>query len=392
LPFAEVVSAWRNSALSGRRREIDACPSLWESYLLSAKQQEAQQDVTEKEARDSMRWDRREGAAHIRGFNYQPTWGRCGIEIWLKYDGAEYRRQLERGKELFPVMNTVRIWLSWSAYKFDPKQTAANVAEAIGIISDLGMLVIPVLFTRWRGKPEFDPIDMAHIDAGPFEEVFGPFLDDVVRPQIGNPGVLAWDLCNEALQVARGVEHHGEKGYGAGYVFRRQLEWLNYTRDHIRQLDDRARTCLGYMPGQGFATPEMKEQFEALGDLLTPHIYEVPDWERAEKPEPLESFFREFVKDYVDDLDSRKVHKPIGSTEACWGALTDEQRAEHVRVTLTVLKEFGIGVLPHALWCSPVADLHPKEVGPVVWPGYMAFIDPDGSMRAGHGVYNDIMP
>jgi hypothetical protein len=284
----------------------------------------------------------------------------------------------------------VRIWLSWSAYKFDPEKTAQNVSEAIGIINDLELLVMPVLFTRWRGKPEYDPIDMAHIDAGPFEEVFGSFLDDVVKPQIGNPGILAWDLCNEALQVARGVEYHGEQGYGAEYVFRRQLEWLSSTRDHIRRLDDRAHTCLGTMPGQGFETRQMQEQFEALGDLLTPHIYEVPDWEQAGKEEPLEAYFRKFVKAYVDDLETRKIGKPIVSSEACWGAPTDQKRAEHVRVTLTVLKEFGIGVLPHALWCSPVADLHPKEIGPVVWPGYMAFINADGSRREGHEVYNQI--
>lgn len=347
--------------------------------------------MTAKEALEKIQWDQRTGAAHIRGFNYQPTWGRNGIEIWLKYNADEYRRQLERGKELYPVMNSVRIWLSWSAYKFDPKQTAANVAEAIGIINDLDLLAMPVFFTRWRGKPEYDPIDMAHIDAGPFGDVFGPFLDDVIRPQIGNPGILAWDLCNEALQIAKGIKYHGEQGFGAEYVFKRQLEWLTAIRDRLKQHDPAAHTCIGYMPNQGFDTLEMQEQFEGLGDLLTPHLYEVPGWEMNDKPGTLEDHFRESVKSFVEDLASRGVAKPIVSNEACWGALTDEERAEQVRITLTVFKEFGIGIMPHALWCSPVADLHPKEIGPVEWPGYMAFINADGSRRAGHEIYNEII-
>ena len=53
------------------------------------------------------------------------------------------------------------------------------------------------------------------------------------------------------------------------------------------------------------------------------------------------------------------------------------------------LKQAGIGFLPHALHHSPVADLHRPVPGRKWETLYMAFIDPDGTIRPGHEVYNE---
>jgi hypothetical protein len=48
-----------------------------------------------------------------------------------------------------------------------------------------------------------------------------------------------------------------------------------------------------------------------------------------------------------------------------------------------------MGYLAYGLWASPVSDLHPASMGPVGGAGDMCFINPDGSLRAGHEAFNE---
>ena len=52
--------------------------------------------------------------SHIRGFNYQPSYGSHGLEIWgYGFDIAKIERELGLGKRYFPKINTIRLWLSY---------------------------------------------------------------------------------------------------------------------------------------------------------------------------------------------------------------------------------------------------------------------------------------
>ena len=55
-------------------------------------------------------------ASEVRGFNYHPSFSHDSLEDWLLFDEAIWRRELTIGKQMFPKMNTIRIWLSWSAF------------------------------------------------------------------------------------------------------------------------------------------------------------------------------------------------------------------------------------------------------------------------------------
>ena len=78
--------------------------------------------------------------------------------------------------------------------------------------------------------------------------------------------------------------------------------------------------------------------------------------------------------------------KPAIVTECCWGADTDEERGALVDLELRHYAEQGVGFLAHALYPSPVADLHPADG---VNPGmYMPFLLKDGSIRPYHEVFN----
>jgi len=61
---------------------------------------------------------------------------------------------------------------------------------------------------------------------------------------------------------------------------------------------------------------------------------------------------------------------------------------------LRMLNAAKVGWTYHAMWESPVADLHRIEFGtpgPNTAGGYMGCINRDGSLRPHHGAINDFM-
>jgi hypothetical protein len=55
-------------------------------------------------------------AKDVKGFNYHPSYSTGSLEDWINFDAKVWENELKNGKEKFPKMNTVRIWLSWNAY------------------------------------------------------------------------------------------------------------------------------------------------------------------------------------------------------------------------------------------------------------------------------------
>jgi hypothetical protein len=80
------------------------------------------------------------------------------------------------------------------------------------------------------------------------------------------------------------------------------------------------------------------------------------------------------------------------ASEIGWGAGADDAaRVKNLHVELSTCLEHKIGFLIHALCHSPVSDLHRPEYGPMLGPGYMACIEKDGSLRAGHEIIRDYL-
>ena len=75
---------------------------------------------------------------------------------------------------------------------------------------------------------------------------------------------------------------------------------------------------------------------------------------------------------------------PLTQTEGCWGEMDDAKRAASCEVEMQELVLRGIGISPHALRFSKVADLHDYSGGPVGPPGYMAFLGKDRAVRPNH--------
>ena len=68
--------------------------------------------------------------SHLRRFNYRPSLTLNGVTRWLdRYDAGKVRAELVRGKELFPWINTIRLWLSHDAWMDDRKHFSTIVTS-----------------------------------------------------------------------------------------------------------------------------------------------------------------------------------------------------------------------------------------------------------------------
>ena len=72
--------------------------------------------------------------------------------------------EIARGKEYFPGWNVARWWLSHEAHQRDPQRFLANFEAGLGIFAEHGILVMPVLFNRWRDPVcDFGGVPLDHL-------------------------------------------------------------------------------------------------------------------------------------------------------------------------------------------------------------------------------------
>jgi len=126
---------------------------------------------------------------------------------------------------------------------------------------------------------------------------------------------------------------------------------------------------------------------EPISDFISIHPYYIWNAEDTDMPVGSKSQYEAYLDSRVEF--ARKKGKELLATETVWGAIDDAKHVEVMRYTLGELKRRGIGFIVHALQHSLVADLHYPAYGPVGWPEVLHFINPDGSLRAGHAAFNE---
>lgn len=311
----------------------------------------------------------------IRGFNYQPSYGRTGLELWLKFDAAVIEQELARGKRYFPKMNALRWWQSRDAFQCDPEQYARNFDTTLDLAEAINCKVMPCLFNRWHDTvQDYGGIYMDHFVPGAswmqLPTMFDPFLEALVGRHKDDPRILSWDLCNEPFFYTFGTSRQIDD------IVANEIAWLRAMRDRCKELGARAPITIGVH------TVMPLELLEPLCDVLSIHPYFFAHDPNASRT------------DYETRLDSNvelalKVGKPLVSSECCWGALDDQKRVESIRYELDNFKRRNIGWLVYLLHHSLIADSHRPEFGPLTDPGNLAFIEADGSLRPGHAIYNE---
>ncbi|MBS3762057.1 MAG: hypothetical protein KGZ25_02015 [Planctomycetes bacterium] len=319
--------------------------------------------------------------SEVKGFNYQPSYGRNGLELWRNFEAETIRRELGRGKEYFPGMNAIRLWLSWDAFIYaadrGQEQFSKNFDTALSIANDYDLRVMPVLFNRWHNShldwggiyiDHFLPHEWGGAWAGrEFRERCHTYVEAIVGTHATDERILAWDLCNEPFSYGN-LDHDNVRP-----LLDAEYAWLKSLYQKCHESGVSAPVTIGAHWG----TP--METIEPICDLLSIHPY----WKYGDD--------REQYENHLDaDVDfARNVGKPLLSTETCWGHLDDEKRVETIRYTLGEHVDRDIGYLVYLLHHSLIADAHRPEYGPVGNPMNLAFIEADGSLRAGHNVFNE---
>jgi len=336
----------------------------------------------------------------VFGFNYHGSWASSALGLWQGHDNGTMAVEIARGKQYFPGWNMCRWWLSQEAYQQNPERFLANFESGLGILASHEIRVIPVLFNRWRDPVcDLGGVTLDHVVGGmswwsrpadlfstdpdrgrelePVEELFATFLGDVVGTHATDERIYAWDLCNEPFQGP--YVHDEESVVRAG-----ELAWLGWVRRTVKNFGATQLITIG-----NYMEPAAVRLTAPLSDIISIHAYWT--WNLTEKrPGGGKEAYEEFLDEMVEV--ARKVGKDLIATETVWGALDDAKRVEVLRYELSQLSKRDIGFTVHALHHSLVADLHRPGYGPIGPAEALHFIEADGTLRHGHGAFNEFRP
>ncbi len=339
--------------------------------------------------------------ANVRGFNYDGSWGTSGLDLWQHHDHGAMAVEIARGKRYFPGWNVARWWLSDAAFQRNPERFLANFEAGLSIFARHDILVIPLLFNRWRDPVcDFGGVALEHIVPGfsnmsggadlfaendipgrvppLIERLHRTYLEAVIDAHRNDERIFAWDLCNEPL-MGPYVDDADSPVRAA------ELRWLTWCYKTAKRIGAQQPLTIG-----NYANLSAQTLVEPISDLISIHpyyIWNTATGSAADVPVGTKAGFTAFLDACV--AQAQRTGKELLATETVWGAFDDAKRVEVLRYTLSELRRRNIGFVVHALQHSLVADLHYADYGPVGWSGVMPFVNPDGALRPGHEAFNE---
>lgn len=325
--------------------------------------------------------------SYVKGFNYQPSYAYNSYEAWRFFDAEVFDREIGLGKQYFPEMNTLRIWISYDAFRYEEDRQAENFEIALSICDKYGCKAIVCLFNCWHDAT-MDNGGIYHAQMIPGsiwcanENMFDSYIEKMVKPHKDDERILIWDICNEPYS-------YGDNKAYADFIEPYETAWLRKICDMCRSAGV-TQPC-GISSFELGSYEERMERHERFADfidvfLIHPYYYNSDKdvvGSDALSPEGFDKLLGEYK-----EL-SRKYNKPVLTTETCWGSRDSSIRAEIVKQTACAHKRANIGFIAHALHWSYVADLHDEGEAPVGYPGNLAFITRDDKIREGHEVFNE---
>ena len=320
--------------------------------------------------------------AHIRGFNYQPSFAGHGIPRWLdRFNVATIEEELRNGLKYFSWMNTTRIWLSLDAWRDNRELFLENLQKEVEINRKLGLKIMPVLFNGVPGVPAFGFFNSTdadrilkckHPDEGGhnLRVLYLDYVKDVAELFAKDDIMVAWDLCNEP-----GLEYKEEGDFVREAIFL----LLEESAKELRKIGVTAPIGVG-----NYGPVKDDERVVDFVDCILTHRYYVPHCMTLDK-------FKENVSQTVEFCNEHNL--PWCVSECSWGAWEDEERAKNIP-GLGVFLEAGAGIIPYILCESPAMDAHGKDEGiHYGWgaPEDLCFIRKNGKLRKGHEAINDVI-
>lgn len=308
---------------------------------------------------------------NIVGFNFHPSYSTGSLEDWILFDRDVWERELTRGKDLFPGMNTIRIWLSWNAYCRMEERFIDALRQVMAICRQLDLYVIPCLFNRWHdAKVDCDGIYIDHFLPNSswllkYGDPFTEYIDALAAAFREEERILVWDVCNEPFAYNGGFEWRE-------LIKKYELEWLHRMADRLRAGGVTQPLGIG-----SIGNAPMSEFGDICDVYLTHLYYGGGDLQH----------FDDKVRRFAEEAAAND--KPLITSECMWGSHDDKTRADYIAAAIPIYKKYHVGYIAHALQYCGVADLHTEEDGrlsPEI--GNLAFTTKDGSMRPYHEVFN----
>lgn len=311
----------------------------------------------------------------IKGFNYflKPDYS---FSSWIDFDPDRAELELTRAKSHFPVINTIRVQLSWDVHNVHPERYFENFESILCIADRLGLQVIPTLFSRC---PAIGNIYADHFmpgwnwftirAEGHWSSIFDAYLSAFLTTYGRDNRINIWDLCNEPFPFAPGSYGQDQIPTAVKHIEQGEYEWLRRGYELCKSMGPDAPIGISVL--QDFGRQGL-ERVDAISDILLIHPYFVHDQDN----EPEKTAFLRMLDDY--SALSVKVGKPLVATETCWPSVDDDWHVSNIRFTLSELKKRKIG------WIG--AKLHQSPGGREELPGEP--IRSDGSLRPGHDVFN----
>ena len=299
--------------------------------------------------------------SHIRGFNVHGDWGSNGVTEWLNFDAARYEHMIAVGKERFPTMNTVRIWLSFDAYMADKPKYLTAIKRATDILTKAGLAIMPVYFNGWFGVPSFGAIIGECVQAHHY-----PYYERCIRDSVSaikDANILMHDICNEPFN-------------NSWSNTKTMLDFLAHMAETVRAIDSRPIT----VGSQGYPHLKDIDQLAPIVDVFSLHPYNI---ERL-SPEAFDARFKSIL-DYLAPFG-----KPYIISECIWGTATADERRYYLETELSTYSRHRVGFLCHSLFTCPVADLYPWQENEAPPPNflYMAFLDEGLEIRPHHELFS----
>ena len=250
-----------------------------------------------------------EDYSKIRGFNYQPSYGYNSFENWMYFKPDIFELELRRGKEYFPKMNAVRLWLSYYAFKYEPKKQVEYFEQALSICEKLGLKAMPILFNCWHDATlDNGGIYFNHMIPGSSwvhkDNMYDDYIEKIVGTHNKDERIIAWDICNEPFS------------YGNNKEIIRIIE--PYESQWLRQLYDMCKQVKATQPvsfSHASVKPEEIEKMLDIEDIIFIHPYYFYSDEQAESLDP--NGFDDLLKIYTKM--AKRNHKQVLTTETCWG-------------------------------------------------------------------------
>ncbi|WP_135549369.1 glycoside hydrolase 5 family protein [Paenibacillus cymbidii] len=313
--------------------------------------------------------------AHVRGFNYIPSYAFILNDIMDQFQFAVWEREFAYAEAL--GANSLRIWFSSVSFHRNEGRFLKQAESIVGLAAKYRLTLVPTLYNRWTDvNYPFGQMDLGEVLRDEISDQHAVYITQFMSSFRHDPTILMWDLCNEPFYYPKFA---GVEAMLPAFYKQEQQFWLHCTAI-AKSVQAAQPITFGLL---GSPSPYLEELYRAM-DVISFHPY--PGWE--------EGMYGDVVESFV--VLANRLGKPLLCNETLQGSLDDEVRRSCIESSLQVLQSYRIGWYAWQLCAGEMVSARRDRTDRNARPGdrgYMPFVLEDGSVRPGHDIikaYNKV--